>query len=142
MLLLGKRDSSIVTVFIICVVSFVAIAEPRTVLVEAESFRDKGGWLVDQQFMDQMGSPFLLAHGMGQPVADAVTCVELPSVGDYYVHVRTWDWCFPWRTSESPGRFQVLLDDRPVPTVFGGRRDTVELDQGGSGTRCVDIREP
>ena len=25
------------------------------VLVEAESFRAKGGWAVDQQFMDQLG---------------------------------------------------------------------------------------
>ncbi len=44
-------------------------AEPAaTVLVEAEGFGDLGGWVVDQQFMDQMGSPMLLAHGMGQPV--------------------------------------------------------------------------
>ena len=35
------------------------------VLVEAESFADKGGWAVDQQFMDLMGSPYLIAHGMG-----------------------------------------------------------------------------
>ena len=27
----------------------------ENVLVEAESFRDKGGWVVDQQFMDLMG---------------------------------------------------------------------------------------
>ena len=27
------------------------------VLVEAESFQNKGGWSVDQQFIDQMGSP-------------------------------------------------------------------------------------
>ena len=51
------------------------------VLVEAESFRDKGGWAVDQQFMDQMGSPYLIAHGMGKPVADAVTTVEFPETG-------------------------------------------------------------
>jgi hypothetical protein len=28
-----------------------------TVLVEAESFSNTGGWVVDPQFMDQMGSP-------------------------------------------------------------------------------------
>lgn len=27
----------------------------------------------DTQFMDQMGSPYLLAHGLGKPVADAKT---------------------------------------------------------------------
>ena len=41
--------------------------------VEAESFTQKGGWVVDQQFMDLMGSPYLLAHGIGVPVADAAT---------------------------------------------------------------------
>ena len=38
--------------------------------IEAESFSNKGGWKVDQQFMDLMGSPYLLAHGMGVPVDD------------------------------------------------------------------------
>ncbi|MDZ8119134.1 hypothetical protein P9H32_10905 [Pontiella sp. NLcol2] len=37
------------------------------VLIEAESFAEKGGWVVDQQFIDTMGSPYLLAHGMGNP---------------------------------------------------------------------------
>ena len=32
-------------------------------LVEAEAFAEKGGWGVDSQFMEQMGSPYLLAHG-------------------------------------------------------------------------------
>jgi len=41
------------------------------VLVEAESFSNKGGWSGDQQFVEQMGSPYLLAHGLGEPVADA-----------------------------------------------------------------------
>ena len=54
------------------------------VWVEAESFRDKGGWSVDQQFMDLMGSPYLIAHGMGKPVADAVTTVEFPESGTYH----------------------------------------------------------
>jgi len=63
------------------VVSSSAMAA-NTVLVEAESFDDKGGWKVDQQFMDQMGSPFLLAHGYGKPVRDATTRVTLPAAGE------------------------------------------------------------
>lgn len=31
-------------------------------LIEAESFDQKGGWVVDQQFMDLMGSPLSLIH--------------------------------------------------------------------------------
>jgi FAD dependent oxidoreductase len=115
-MLSDKRSPHILVVFIL---SFAMAASAQTVLVEAESFQSKGGWQVDQQFMDQMGSPFLLAHGMGRPVEDAVTRVELPSAGDYYVHVRTWDWCSPWQTSDSPGRFQILINGRPVPRVFG-----------------------
>ncbi len=40
----------------------------KAVLLEAEGFQKRGGWVLDQQFMDQMGSPFLLAHGLGEPV--------------------------------------------------------------------------
>ena len=42
-------------------------AQRGLVLVEAESFRETGGWVVDQQFMDFMGSPMLLANSM-QPM--------------------------------------------------------------------------
>lgn len=59
------------------------------VLVEAESFEVKGGWVLDQQFIDQMGSPFLMAHGMGKPVADASTSVTIPEKGIWHVYVRT-----------------------------------------------------
>ncbi|HEX41643.1 MAG TPA: pyridine nucleotide-disulfide oxidoreductase, partial [Phycisphaerales bacterium] len=48
-------------------------APAATILIEAESFDHPGGWLIDQQFMDPMGSPILLAHGLGIPVADATT---------------------------------------------------------------------
>jgi hypothetical protein len=68
---------------------------PTTILVEAESFREHGGWVIDQQFMDQMGSPFLLAHGLGVPVGDARTAVTVPVRGTYHVWVRTRDWVAP-----------------------------------------------
>ena len=47
------------------------IARAETTVIEAEWFEDWGGWVNDTQFMDQMGSPYLLAHGLGKPVADA-----------------------------------------------------------------------
>ena len=99
-----------------------------TLLVEAEGFQDHGGWVVDQQFMDEMGSPFLLAHGLGTPVADAVATVRLPAPGEYAVWVRTRDWVAPWKTPETvqekraegtPGQFQLLIDGKPLPVVFG-----------------------
>ena len=56
-----------------------------TLLVESESFSTPGGWVVDQQSMDQMGSPYAMAHGLGRPVADAVTTVETPEAGNYRI---------------------------------------------------------
>ncbi|NLX99843.1 MAG: FAD-dependent oxidoreductase [Rhodopirellula sp.] len=53
----------------------------QTLLIEAERFERLGGWVNDAQFMDQMGSPFLLAHGLGAPVEDATTTIELPAAG-------------------------------------------------------------
>ena len=58
-------------------------AHAASLLVEAESFKNHGGWCIDQQFMDLMGSPYLLAHGMGVKVEDATTEVEFPAKGEY-----------------------------------------------------------
>ena len=65
--------------------SLVAVAEE--LLIEAESFSQRGGWVLDQQFMDQMGSPYLMAHGMGIPVADATAEINIPQAGTYYIQV-------------------------------------------------------
>lgn len=89
------------------------------VLVEAESFKNKGGWVLDQQFMDQMGSPFLLAHGMGKPVQEAVTDVMIPQKGLWHVYARTWNWCAPWKTKEAPGRFKVVVNGTVLENELG-----------------------
>ena len=73
-----------------------------TVLIEAENFNKTGGWVIDQQSMDQMGSPYLLAHGLGNPVADAVTMLEFPQIGEYRIWVRTRDWVAPWKKLDTP----------------------------------------
>lgn len=91
----------------------------KSVLVEAESFYDKGGWVLDQQFMDLMGSSYLMAHGMGESVADAVTEVSFPSNGEYRVFVRTFNWTSPWHNGEGPGRFQLLVNGKPTADVLG-----------------------
>ncbi len=69
---------------------------PEQIVLEAEGFRNWGGWVNDTQFMDQMGSPYLLAHGMGKPVADASTTFVAKD-GAYHVFVRTKNWTAPWR---------------------------------------------
>ena len=85
------------------------------VLVEAEAFSERGGWLLDPQFMDQMGSLYLLAHGLGKPVANAKTEVEFPQTGRYYVWVRAKDWV----PSHHPGRFKLLVDGQELAETFG-----------------------
>ena len=85
-------------------------AMQHAVLLEAEAFEDLGGWVLDQQFMDLMGSPYLLAHGMGVPVEDAKTHVHFHGGGRRRVWVRTRDWVAPWKASGAPGRFQLLID--------------------------------
>jgi len=97
----------------------VVAAAHHTVLIEAEGFRQRGGWVVDQQSMDQMGSPYLLAHGLGVPVEDATTTVDLPAPAEYRVFVRTRDWVADWNVPGAPGKFQLLVDGTPLSTVFG-----------------------
>lgn len=91
----------------------------QQVLVEAESFAEHGGWKLDTQFIRNMGSPYLLAHGLGKPVMDATTTVPVPSPGDYHVYVRTKDWVARWNAPGQPGRFELLIDGNPLPTAFG-----------------------
>ena len=121
------------------------------VLVEAESFDDPGGWVVDQQFMDQMGSPFLLAHGLGVPVRDAVTTVTLPRTGLYRVWARTRDWTakpqtggqriedrmpsaalqLPSSSDQAPGKFQLVLDGVPIARNLGTEDGAWHWQDGG-----------
>jgi hypothetical protein len=68
----------------LCII-FAAASHADTVFVEAEQFEDHGGWVLDQQFMDLMGSPFLLAHGMATPVQNTTTKVKFESPGTYRV---------------------------------------------------------
>ncbi len=114
--------------------SSAAGAPTHIVLVEAEAFDERGGWAVDQQFMDQMGSPYLLAHGLGEPVQDARTSVVFPHAGPYRVWVRTRDWVAPWNAPGAPGRFQMLVDGEPLETVFGAEGADWHWQDGGTVT--------
>lgn len=87
-----------------------------SLLVETESFSHKGGWMIDQQFMDEMGSPYLLAHGMGIPVEDASTEILLPQIATYYIYVRTFNWTSPWYQGSGPGAFQLLFNGKKTTT--------------------------
>ena len=96
-------------------------------LIEAEHFDDQGGWLLDSQFIEEMGSPYLLAHGLGQPVANAGTTVHIPQSGEYKIWVRAKDWV----PSHHPGRFQVKINGRMLDTEFGSNGRGWSWEKGG-----------
>ena len=112
-----KTYSLILSTLLSCFVYFAQAKE--SILVEAEAFQDRGGWVLDQQFMDQMGSPYLLAHGLGKPVSNAQTTVKLTSKGQWHVFVRTWNWCAPWGVKEGPGLFNVAVNGEKLQNTLG-----------------------
>ncbi len=95
-----------------------AVAE--TLFVEAESLEQHGGWKLDTQFIDTMGSPYLLAHGLGEPVKNATGEVEIKKAGEYRVLVRTKDWVAYWNTPGAPGKFEVSIAGKKAG-VFGDK---------------------
>ena len=107
------------------------ISSGEFVFIEAEQFANLGGWELDQQSMEQMGSPYLLAHGLGIPVEDATSKIEFPSSGNYRVWVRTRDWVAPWNAPGAPGKFQVKIDGVALNEIFGTKSATWHWHDGG-----------
>jgi hypothetical protein len=102
------------------------------VWLEAESFANLGGWLVDQQSMDQMGSSYVHAHGMGVPVPDATTTCTIPEPGTWTVWVRTRNWTAAWGRGTPGGTFQVAINGQALPETLG--TGSVEWDWQKAGT--------
>ena len=115
--------------------SLCASAGAARVDVYPQSF-EAGGWGLDAQFMDVMGSPYLIAHGLGVRVLDAKARVSFPAPGEYRVWVRTKNWA-----DGAPGRFRVLVDGRPLAKTFGAGPREWSWEDGGvvqiSGTEAT-----
>ena len=109
-----------------------------SIFVGAGTFINYGGWSLDTQFILNMGSEYLLAHGLGVPVADAFTNVTVHKPGKYRLWVFTKDWVAYWKQNMSPGLFKVSVGGRESDAVFGtqgpqwGWQDggIIELDSG------------
>ena len=89
-----------------------------SLLIQCESFRERGGWTVETQSTRQIGSSYVMAHGYGIPVADAWTEVEIAEEGRYAVWARTRNWNAVW-TPRAAGRFQVLVNGVPLAGELG-----------------------
>lgn len=94
-------------------------ARAETLFIEAESLPTNGGWTLDTQFIEIMGSPYLLAHGLGKPVADAVGKVTVKTAGNYKVWARTKDWVAPWKAEGAPGKFSIKLNGTELSNKLG-----------------------
>ncbi|MFA5688676.1 MAG: FAD-dependent oxidoreductase [Kiritimatiellales bacterium] len=127
--------------------------EPRTVVVqqdaltiwiEAEDFQDYGGWLLDTQFMHLMGSSYLIAAGVGTPVADATTEFRVTEPGSYRLWVRSRNWIREF----APGKFEVIINGHSAGKIFGAAESDewgwesagpVELDTGMNRLAVRDL---
>ncbi len=89
------------------------------ILIEAESFDNLGGWIIDQRSMTQVGSAYIMAHGMGVPVADAETVCQLAEPGKWTVWCRTRDWTAVWGRGTPAGKFQVKINGTALPVTLG-----------------------
>ncbi|MEX2511585.1 MAG: FAD-dependent oxidoreductase [Cyclobacteriaceae bacterium] len=100
-----------------CSISIGLFAQHHSFLIEAESFDSPGGWVVDPQFVEQMGSPYLMAHGMGEPVKNAFTKVKIAQKAKYHVWARTKNWApGDW---EAPGRFKIKINGSALDNTLG-----------------------
>jgi hypothetical protein len=108
------------TNFVVIILLLAALnvySQHSNILVEAESFDSVGGWVVDPQFVEQMGSPYLMAHGMGELVLNAKTTVNFSVKGEYFIWARTINWApGAW---QAPGRFNVLVNNVKLENTMG-----------------------
>jgi hypothetical protein len=126
-----KTQKTVLVLVSILMLGYSKAKSQNVVLVEAENFNNKGGWVIDQQSMDVMGSPYLMAHGMGIPVEDAAATVKFPNTGKYYVFVRTRNWTAPW-SDKAAGRFQLSIDGYLMDKEFGIESADWSWEAGGS----------
>lgn len=127
------------TVLFVCSTTLVLNASDKpSIWLETEGFKELGGWVTDQQSFAQMGSAYIMAHGMGVPVEDATTVCNIPEKGIWNVWVRTRDWTASWKRGTPAGRFQLIIGGQILPETLGTngiawawqRAGSLELEKG------------
>ncbi len=122
------------------------VAQADTLLVEAEQFADKGGWEVDTQFIESMGSPYLIAHGLGKPVADASASAEIKEAGQFRIWVRTLDWTKRLGRVSGAGAFELIVNGKKIGENLGVGPDSWTWQLAGNvdlaaGTTTLALRD-
>jgi hypothetical protein len=107
-----RTITTLLLVGIVLTAASPAALPAHTVFIEAEGFQWTGGWVVDQQFMDQMDSVFR-------------------------VWVRTRDWVALRKAPGAPGKFQLLVNGKALETTFGTEGEQWHWQDGGS----IDLRK-
>lgn len=101
----------------------------KELLIPTSSFEEKGGWIVDNEFILTMGASYLLAHGLGTPVKNAKTTIISPKSGFWHVYAYTYNWVAPWHQELYTGRFQVKVGDALTPEL--GKSSCWSWEDGG-----------
>ncbi|MGN0847748.1 MAG: FAD-dependent oxidoreductase [Kiritimatiellia bacterium] len=93
---------------------------PGFLWLEAEGFADYGDWRLDTQFTHKMGSAYLIAPGVGRPLAgDARTTLAIPRAGTWRAWVRTKDWLPEF----SPGVFTLCVNGAAGKRLGAAKRE-------------------
>lgn len=118
---------------------------PGSLLLFASMFSDRGGWTLDQQFLDQCGSSYLLAHGLGKSVSDASTKFS-SGKGKFHMWVRTRNWTKEFSEIETPGQFVIEIDGIRSKETFGRKSSEWSWEYGGvfileEGEHCLSVHD-
>lgn len=98
------------------------VATDHHIVVGAEEINDFGGWTLDSQFEVEMGSPYLLAHGLGVPVRRQCVPAAENDLVDGALR------CGRWTTAAQPGTVhpsvrRLQLGRQLPPRVSGALRE-------------------
>lgn len=64
----------------------------QKIWLDAINFENKGGFIAETQFVREMGQGYLMANGVGEPVAPASTTFTVNEDGNYRFYIRTKNW--------------------------------------------------
>ncbi|MBE6612313.1 MAG: FAD-dependent oxidoreductase [Ruminococcaceae bacterium] len=65
----------------------------ETLWIDAVEFEDYGGFICETQFVREMGQPYLMADGVGNPTAPASVRFTVREAGMHRFFLRTKNWC-------------------------------------------------